>query len=148
MAGSRVRECVNAAVDALKVDTALLAIVGTGKVAVHITQGTPPPYAMVRGGTEVPWAITLDDAFDDDGDNGGRQIDVLVDLVSTYRGSSEVDSMADRVMEVLTDQSIWSGISGFQLAEFVRNDAPPPQALAADGTLWFTRFVTMRVTVA
>jgi hypothetical protein len=71
-----------------------------------------------------------------------------VDLVSTYRGSSQVDSMADRVMEVLTDQSIWSAITGFQLAEFIRNDAPPPQALAADGTLWFTRFVTMRVTVA
>lgn len=147
MAGSLVRECVNAAVDALKVDTALLAIVGTGKISVHIAQGTNPPYVMVRGGTEVPWSITLD-AFGDDGDNGGRQIDVLVDLVSTYRGSSQVDSMADRVMEVLTDQSIWSAISGFQLAEFIRNDAPPPQALAADGTLWFTRFVTMRVTVA
>ncbi len=147
MAGSRVRECVNAAIDALKVDAALLAIVGTGKIDVHIKQGTPPPYAMVRGGSEVPWSITLD-AFDDDGDNGGRQVDVLVDLVSTYRGSSQVDSMADRVMEVLTNQSIWSALSGFQLAEFVRNDAPPPQALAADGTLWFTRFVTMRVTLS
>lgn len=142
-----VRECVNAAVDALKVDTALIALVGTGKIAGHIAQGTTPPYVMVRGGTEVPWSVTLD-TFGDDGDNGGRQIDVLVDLVSTYRGSSQVDSMADRVMEVLTNQSIWSGVSGFQLAEFVRNDAPPPQALAADGTLWFTRFVTMRVTVA
>jgi hypothetical protein len=147
VAGSMVRECVNAAVDALKVDTALIALVGTGKIAGHIAQGTTPPYVMVRGGTEVPWSVTLD-TFGDDGDNGGRQIDVLVDLVSTYRGSSQVDSMADRVMEVLTDQSIWSGVAGFQLAEFVRNDAPPPQALAADGTLWFTRFVTMRVTVA
>lgn len=142
-----VRECVNAAVDALKVDSALIALVGTGKIAGHIAQGTTPPYVMVRGGTEVPWSVTLD-AFGDDGDNGGRQIDVLVDLVSTYRGSSQVDSMADRVMEVLTDQSIWSAISGFQLAEFIRNDAPPPQVLAADGTLWFTRFVTMRVTLA
>lgn len=143
MAGSRVRECVNAAIDALKVDTALLGIVGTGKVAVHIKQGTPPPYVMVRGGTEVPWSITLDD----DGDNGGRQVDVLVDLVSTYQGSSQVDSMADRVMEVLTDQSVWSSLPTFQLAEFIRNDAPPPQALSADGTLWFTRFVTMRVSL-
>lgn len=147
MAGSRVRECVNAAVDALKVDATLIGIVGTGKIAGHIAQGTTPPYVMVRGGTEVPWSITLD-AFGDDGDNGGRQVDILVDLVSTYRGSSQVDAMADRVMEVLTDQSIWAGISGFQLAEFIRNDAPPPQALAADGTLWFTRFVTMRVSLA
>ncbi len=141
MAGSRVRDCVNAAVDALKADNALIAIVGTGKVAVHIPQDTDPPYTMVMGGDEVPWVT------DFGGDSGGRQVDVLVQCVSTYRGSSQVDSMASEVMEKLLTDSIWASVSGFSAVEFVRNGFQPPVDLNADGVLWFVRLVNVRVSL-
>ncbi len=141
MAGSRVRDCVNAAVDALKADTALIAIVGTGKVAVHIPQDTDPPYTMVMGGDEVPWVTDFGD------DSGGRQVDVLVQCVSTYRGSSQVDSMASEVMEKLLTDSIWASVSGFSAVEFVRNGFQPPVDLNADGVLWFVRLVNVRVSL-
>ena len=154
MAGSRVRDCVNAAVDALKADTALLALVGAAtKVDTHIRQGTDTPYAMVLGGDEIPWAPvliqTLGSPLDTDGgDDGGRQVDIIVQCVSTYRGTKEVDQMADRVLTVLTDDDTWRLVDGFQLSEFVRNAFQPPIDLNADGVLWFVRLVTVRVTLA
>jgi Protein of unknown function (DUF3168) len=145
VAGSRVRDCVNAAVDALKVDIGLLALVGTDKVHTHLKQGTDPPYVLLMGGDELPWAVTF--AMDDSGDNGARQVDVVVQCASTYRGSMQVDSIASRVMEVLTDDAIWSGVTGFQVCEFVRNAFQPPVDLNSDGVLWFQRFVTVRVSL-
>lgn len=146
MAGSRVRDCVNAAVDALKVDATLLATLGTSKVGTHLAQGTDAPYVLVMGGDEIPWAETME--FDgDDGDSGGRQVDVLVQCVSTYRGTSQVDTIADRVMEVLTSAATWSAVSGFAVAVFIRNAAQPPIDLNSDGVLWFARQVTVRVTL-
>lgn len=145
MAGSRVQDVVNAGVDALQADTALIALLGTAKSYTHVPQGTDTPYTMVIGGDEAPWAVTL--AFGDDGDSGGRQVDVIVQCVSTYRGSAQVDGIASRVMEVLTDASAWAAVDGFQLAEFVRNTAQPPIDLNSDGTLWFVRLVTVRVTL-
>jgi len=153
VAGSRVRDCVNAAVDALKADTALLALVGAAtKVDTHIRQGTDTPYAMVLGGDEIPWAPvliqTLGSPLDTDGgDDGGRQVDIIVQCVSTYRGTKEVDQMADRVLTVLTDDDTWRLVDGFQLSEFVRNAFQPPIDLNADGVLWFVRLVTVRVTL-
>lgn len=162
MAGSRVRDCVNAAVDALKADAALIAILnppanGGGevpKVYTHVPQSTEAPYAQVLGGDEIPWAPTLVEygigspLGTDGGDSGGRQVDVVVQCVSTYRGTKEVDNIASRVMEVLTDDATWSAVVGFQLAEFVRNAFQPPVDLNADGVLWFVRLVTVRVTLA
>ena len=153
MAGSRVRDCVNAAVDALKADAGLLALVGAAtKVDTHIRQGTDTPYAMVLGGDEIPWAPvliqTLGSPLDTDGgDDGGRQVDIIVQCVSTYRGTKEVDQMADRVLTVLTDDDTWRLVDGFQLSEFVRNAFQPPIDLNADGVLWFVRLVTVRVTL-
>ena len=153
MAGSRVRDCVNAAVDALKVDSALLAIVGVAKVASHIPQDTDAPYTQVLGGDEIPWAPVLMQTIGspletDGGDDGGRQVDVIVQCVSTYRGTKEVDQMADRAMTVLTDDATWRQVAGFRLAEFVRNAFQPPVDLNSDGTLWFVRLVAVRVTLA
>ena len=153
MAGSRVRDCVNAAVDALKADSALLALVGlVTKVDTHIRQGTDAPYTQVLGGEEIPWAPVLIQTIGspletDGGDSGGRQVDVIVQCVSTYRGTKEVDQIASRVMEVLTDDATWRLVTGFQLAEFVRNAFQPPIDLNADGVLWFVRLVTVRVTL-
>jgi len=145
VAASRVRDCVNAAIDALKVDSSLLALLGADKVHTHIKQGTDPPYTLVMGGDEVPWAVTF--AMGDSGDNGSRQVDIIVRCASTYRGSLQVDSIASRVMEVLTDDSAWASVSGFQVSEFVRNAFQPPVDLDNAGVLWFERFVTVRVSL-
>lgn len=151
MAGSRVRACVNVAVDAVKVDADLVSIVGAGtKVATHIPQDTDPPYVLVMGGDEVPWAEHMEATYDgspDSGDSAGRQVDVICQCTSTNRGSSQVDAMADRVMTVLLDDSIWNGLSGFQRVQFVRNQGIPPSDPNNDGTLWFIRLVTVRVTL-
>ncbi len=154
MAVSRVRDCVNAAIDALKADTTLLALVGAAtKVDTHIRQGTDTPYVMVLGGDEIPWAVTFEQTLGspldtDGGDSGGRQVDVIAQCVSTYRGTKEVDEIASRVLEVLTDDATWVGVTGFRLAEFVRNAFQPPLDLNADGVLWFSRLVSVRVTLA
>lgn len=145
MATSRVRDCVNAAVDGLKVHAGLIALLGTAKVNTHVPQATEAPYVLVMGGTEIPWTETLE--FDDDGDSGGRQVDVLVQCVSTYQGSKEVDSIAGVVLEVLTDSSIWAAVDGFHLAAFVGNVAQPPSDLNGNGVLWFVRIVTVRVSL-
>lgn len=153
MAGSRVRDCNNAAVDALKNDSTLSALLGGAKSYTHVPQGTDPPYVMVRGGDEVPWVVsfTMDSDFSpvesDGGDNGARQVDVMVDCVTTARGTAQVDSIADRVMELLTDQSVWSGVEGFQLAEFIRNAAQLPLDLNNDGVIWYVRTVTVRASL-
>jgi hypothetical protein len=154
VAASRVRDCVNAAVDALKFDTTLTTLLGSAKVYTHVKQGTPTPYTLVMGGDEIPWVVTLEcssfgsPATTDGGDSGGRQVDVLVQCVSTYQGSAEVDGVASRVMEVLTDSATWAAVTAFQLAEFVRNTAQPPVDLNADGVLWFVRVVTVRVSLS
>ena len=150
MAGSRVRPCVNAAVDAVKVDADLLSIVGANKIATHIPQDTDPPFVLVMGGDELPFAETMESLYDgspDSGDSAGRTVDVTCQCSSTYRGTAQVDAMADRVMTVLLDDSIWYGLSGFQRVQFVRNQGIPPSDPNNDGTLWFIRLVTVRVTL-
>jgi len=146
VAASRVRDCVNASVDALKVDSSLIALVGTDKVHTHLKQGTDPPYVLIMGGDEVPWAVAFGD------DNGGRQVDLVVQCASTYRGTMQVDSMASRIMDVLLGDpfappTFWNAIDGFANVEFVRNAFQPPVDLNNDGVLWFQRFVTVRVSL-
>lgn len=141
MAGSRVRDCVNAAIDALKVDATLLGIVGTDKIHTHIKQNTDPPYVLVMGGDELPWVVDFGI------DSGGRQVDILVQCVSTYRGTLQVDSMANRIMEVLLDDVAWIGVTRFSAVEFVRNTFQPPIDLNSDGVLWFMRQVAVRVSL-
>ena len=143
MASSRVRDVVNAAIDGLRANGALTTALGSAKVYTHVPENTSPPYCWVFGGDEIPWAITLDDG--DSGDSGGRQVDVLVNCVSRYRGTSQVDELASLAMIVLTTSSTWSGVSDFQLAEFVRNQMQAPTEV--EGEMWFVRTVTVRVTV-
>ena len=154
MAGSRVADCVNAAVDTLRADVTLTGLLSTAKVYTHVPQGTTAPFVLVMGGDEIPWADSfampsdLSPGTTDGGDSGGRQVDVNVQVVSTYKGSTEVDSIADRLMEVLTDVDTWDQLSGWQMTAFVRNAAVPPVDLNSDGVLWFQRLVTVRVTLA
>lgn len=151
MARSRMPDVVAAAVTALAGDATLADLLGGAKAYTHVPQNTDPPYCWVLGGDEVPWGVTFTDMASpsDDGDNGGRQCDVLVQCVSTYRGTAEVDGLASRVMDVLTDRATWVGtdLAGFELAEFVRNSSLPPTDVYNDGKLWFQRNVIVRVTL-
>lgn len=151
MADSRVGDVVAAAVNGLRDDSTLTSLLGAGtKVATHVPKGTDPPFSLVMGGDELPWAVTFagesgSPLASDGGDNGSRQVDVIVQISSTYPGSTEVDDIASQVMSVLTDDTTWSGVSGFQLAEFVRNAGGLPLDVFGDGVLWFLRTVTVRV---
>lgn len=152
MAGSRVPDVVNAAVDALAGDTALGTLLGGSKAYTNVPKGTDPPYVMVLGGDESPWAASFEceagsPLTSDSGDSGGRVVDVLVQCVSTFRGSAQVDDIASRVMDVLIAQQTWLYVSGFQIAQLVRNAAQFPQDIFGDGEVWFQRQVTIRVTV-
>jgi hypothetical protein len=155
VAASRVPDCVNAAVDGLKADATLIAagLLGSAKVYTHVPQGTDAPYVLIIGGDEVPWAETftmesfVSPATTDGGDSGGRMVDVVAQIVSVYRGSKQVDDVASRVLEVLTDVDTWAGVTDFQLAQFIRNQAQPPIDLNNDGLMYFVRLVTVRVTL-
>jgi hypothetical protein len=149
VAASRVPDVVNAAVDALR---------ASGATAyTHVPKGTDPPYELVMGGDELPWAMSFacDDVLgsppaltSDGGDSGGRTVDVIVSCVSTFRGSSEVDDMASATLGTLMAVGTWASVAGFQAVDFVRNTAAPPVDVAGDGVMWFQRAVVVRVTVA
>lgn len=143
MAGSRVPDVVDAAVDGLRADATLIgaALLNGSKVYTHVEQGTTTPYCVVLGGDEAPWADTFGD------DNGGRTVDVAVQCVSTYKGSKQVDDVASQVMETLLDATTWTGLDSFGAVQFVRNAAQFPVDLNNDGVLWFVRVVTVRVTL-
>lgn len=149
MAGSRVQDVLNAGIDALKADATLtaLTLASGSKVFSFVPQGTSAPYAMAYAGDEVPWVETLEED-DDDGDNASRQIDLVVQCVSTYQGQKQVNDIADRVMAILLDAATYAAVVGFELAHFVRNAGQPPADLNNDGVLWFVRVVTVRVVLA
>lgn len=151
MAGSRVDDVVSAAVNALQDDSTLETLLGGSSVGTYVDQNTDPPYVVVMGSDELPWAVTFEQFSDttvgDEGDNGGRTVDVLCQCVSTKKGTQEVDRIASRVLEVLTSEDTWADLDDFQLAEFVRNTALLPTDLFVVGTLWYQRQVVVRVTV-
>ena len=60
MAGSRVPDVVAAAVTALQADALLSTLLGGAKAYTHVPQGTDPPYVMVLGGDELPFAVTFE----------------------------------------------------------------------------------------
>ena len=143
MAGSRVPDVVAAAVAALVADGAT--------AYTHVPKGTDPPYELVMGGDELPFAQTFacnDPVWGSDaGDSGGRQVDIVTTCFSTFRGSAEVDDMASRVMAVLMTPTIWTDVAGFHAVDFVRNTATLPVDMYGDGVMWFLRAVVVRVTV-
>lgn len=139
MAGSRVNDCVNAAVDALKGDTTLRTLLGgTSKVYSFVPEETAAPYVLVTGGTESAWAEAFN-AFD------GRQVDVRVLVVSAYRGTYEVDALMSQVLTRLTTATTWTGITGYAAHGFIVNDAPLTEVV--NGIVYFSRVATVRVWV-
>lgn len=140
MAGSRVPDVVNAAVDALNADATLIGstLLNGAKNYTLVPQDTAPPYNWVLGGREVPWA---------EGFNGddSREVDVKIVAYSKYRGTKQVDDIISRVMVVLDTDATWAGISGIAGHTFVENGEPEPADIA--GEVWFGRPLTWRVFV-
>jgi hypothetical protein len=140
MAGSRVPDVLNAAVDALKVDATLIGVglLNGAKVYSSVPEDTASPYVWVLGGDEAPWAEVFRS-------QDARQVDLDIVAISNYRGTKQVDDIISRVMEVLDTAATWSGVSGYAAHEFVKNNKPGAAELA--GEVWFERMLTWRVMV-
>jgi hypothetical protein len=140
MAGSRIPDVFNAAVDALVADVTLIGstLLDGPKVYGAVPQGTIPPYLWVMGGREVIWA----EAFRSD---DGREVDIDAFAISKYRGTKEVDDIIDRVMEVWDTAATWAGVSGYAGHTLVENREPAITELG--GEVYFERGLKWRVWV-
>lgn len=137
MAGLRVGDVANAAVDALQADATLTALLGgTAKVYSAVPLNTSSPYVQVLGGDEVPWAAAASN-YDT------RDVAVDVDVWSAYRGTKEVDDVASQVVTRLLTASTWAGVSGFAGVLFERAQRPEQQFIGDE--VWYRRRVTVRV---
>jgi hypothetical protein len=140
MAGSRVPDVLNAAVDALKVDATLIGVglLNGAKVYSSVPEDTVPPYLWIMGGREVIWA---------EGFNGddSREVDIDAIAISKHRGTKEVDDIINRVIEVLDTAGTWSGVSGYAGHTLVENRAPAFAEMA--GEVWIERALQWRVWV-
>jgi hypothetical protein len=140
MAGSRVPDVLNAAVDALKVDATLIGVglLNGAKVYSSVPEDTVPPYLWVMGGREVIWADAMRS-------HDAREVDLDAIAISKYRGTKEADDIIDRVMEVLDTDATWTGVTGYAGHTFVENRAPAFTEIA--GEVWIERALTWRVWV-
>lgn len=137
MATLRVADVVNAAVDALKADSALTTLLGgTAKVYNHVPDDTVPPYVLVMGGREA-------EALRSFRDETGREVDILTEAVSSYRGSLQVDQITARIVTVLTTDGTYSSVTGYLASEFV--ESPEPESSLVDGRPYYIRSATCRV---
>lgn len=140
MAGSRIPDVTNAAIDALKADATLIGstLLNGSKVYSAVPEDTILPYVWVLGGREGIWA---------EGFNGddSREVDIDVFAISKYRGTKEVDDIISRVMVVLDTDATWAGVSGYAGHTFVENREPAPSEVA--GEVWFERPLKWRVWV-
>jgi hypothetical protein len=141
MAGSRLSDVTNAAVDALVADSALATLLGgSAKVFTHIPEDTPVPYVLVLGGLELPWAESFEPGDD------AREVEVDMLVVSAYRGTKEIDAITNRGLEVLTTHGSWSGnVTGYAGCGFRRCERPAMSELT--GRIYFERLSTVVVWV-
>ncbi len=140
MAGSRIPDVFNAAVDALASDATLIgaSLLNGPKVYSAVPEDTVPPYLWVMGGREVIWA----EGFNAD---DSREVDIDAFAISKYRGTKQVDDIINRVMEVLDTASTWTGVSGYAAHMFVENREPAFTEIA--GEVWIERALKWRVLV-
>ncbi|MCL4848743.1 MAG: DUF3168 domain-containing protein [Acidobacteria bacterium] len=126
---------VPAARELLLAAPALVTRLGGPKVYTYVPEEAVAPWIAVLGGQERPW-----EQFK----TRGRQGDLLVTTVSTYRGTTEVDEITDLVMQALDDQGLTlEGFEGARLDWMGNREPPPPQEWGSQ--LWFTRTAVFRV---
>jgi hypothetical protein len=140
MAGSRIPDVFNAAVDALKADATLIGstLLNGAKVYSLVPEDTVPPYLWIMGGREVIWA----EGFNAD---DSREVDLDAIALSKHRGTMQVDDIISRVMEVLDLPATWAGVSGYAGHTLVENRAPAFTEMA--GEIWIERALQWRVWV-
>jgi hypothetical protein len=140
MAGSRIPDVFNAAIDALIADATLIGstLLDGPKVYSAVPEDTIPPYLWVMGGREVIWVESFLS-------HDGREVDIDAIAISKYRGTKEVDDIISRVIEVLELPATWSGVSGYAGHTLVENRAPAFVEMA--GEIWIERSVQWRVQV-
>jgi hypothetical protein len=140
MAGSRVPDVLNAAVDALIADATLIGVglLNGAKVYSSVPEDTVPPYLWVMGGREVLWAESFRS-------HDPREVDIDAIAISKYRGTKEVDDIISRVIEVLDMPATWAGVSGYAGHTMIENRAPAFAEMA--GEIWIERSLQWRVQV-
>lgn len=141
MTGSALPDVVNAAVDALAGDATLTTLLGAAKCYTNVPDNTAPPYCWVTGGRESPWAVTFG-AIDDP----GREVEVLVDVVSAYRGTNQLDTIVSRVITVLGTASTWTSVTGFSAVAFGSIERPVREVV--NGVVYVWRTCLVRVWVS
>ena len=64
---------------------------------------------------------------------------------STYRGTKELDQIADQCAATLTTHTTWTGVTGYTANRFVEAERPTVEDV--DGTLYYQRRVIVAVWV-
>jgi hypothetical protein len=137
MAGSRVPDVTNAAIDALVADSTLTTLLGgAAKCYTHVPEDTAPPYVFLLGGQERPWEPSFRD-------ESAREVEVDCLIVSAYRGTTELDNIAHQVITRLTADGTYSGVTGYAGNEFKVNERPYVEQV--EGRMFFSRRVTLCV---
>lgn len=108
-----------AVVAALVGDTTLTTALGGQKAWVNVPEQTKAPYLWVLGAEEVPIERSMKDAR-------RRAVAVEITAVSGYRGTTEIDALLSRVIEVLTPEAEpGPAVTGYTARwEFVVNRKP------------------------
>ncbi len=142
MPGSQLPALTAAAIAALNAAPAFVSAAGGQKAYSLAPQATQAPYVLVFGGSEVPWAECF---VDDDDAPGGRACQIGATVVSLHRGTKEMDTIADAVLETWLKKATWASVPGLAAVRFVENQAPSSEEIA-DGIL-YSRTVLVRVEV-
>ena len=66
-------------------------------------------------------------------------------VVSTYRGTKELDAISDQCTTTLTTHGTYTGLTGYTANRFVEAERPTVEDV--DGTLYYQRRVTVAVWV-
>src|SRR5262245_21191358 len=106
MRSLRILDVMNAAVDALKADATLATLLGGAKVYTNVPEDTPAPYVKLASGGERPWAEANND------DDSAMCI-LRPEIHSAATGTLEVDTIANRLTQVLTTESTYAGVTGY-----------------------------------
>lgn len=126
---------VPAARDLLLAHAALVTRLGGPKAFTYVPEDAVAPWLAVLGGLERPW-----EQFK----ARGRQGELLITAVSSYRGTTEVDEIIDLAMQALDNQVVTlEGFEGGRLDWIGNREPPPPQEWGSQ--LWFTRTAVFRV---
>lgn len=120
-----------ATIATLSADASLLSLLGgSAKVYVNVPDNTTAPYLWVLGGTETPMPETMAALR-------RRFVGISVAAISAHRGTSEVDALLSRVIEVLTPEAgPGPAVTGYSAQWWFRSN-DEPERIDNDGTdLW------------